>query len=246
MNPILRAASCLAFALWLGGCSTVRGDFHQKLQIDALDAQNRPVEAMQCKVGSGGSAKTVSTPASDVRVRRSALSLNIECRRDSLVATAVVKPRRERMEEALLPFGSVGVFVDHLSGSLYAYPTTLHLRVGQHLVLEHGGEAQVAASEPIPPSSEAVDGAAQKVQLAALQPTAAPAAAAKVSAAAPTQKVRSATAPKADHAAAKPIKTASVSAATVKPHATTPQKLALTASATAPGSATVHSAPVNW
>jgi hypothetical protein len=244
MNRIVRAGPCLAFALWLCGCSTLSGDFHQKLQIDALDAQNRPVEGMRCQVGSGDSAKTISTPASDVRVRRSALPLNIECRQDSQVATAVVKPRRERMEEALLPFGSVGVFVDHLSGSLYGYPTTLHLRVGQHVVLEHGGEAQVATSEPIPPSPAAVNRAAQPIQVAALQPTLVSTATVKASPAAAAQKIRSFPVAKADHATAKPIKTAPIAAAVAKPSATTPQKLALTT--TPAGSAAVHSAPVNW
>jgi len=149
MKRILANGRYLLLMAWLGGCSTLTGDFHQSLQIDALDAQNHPVSGMHCQVGTGTSAKTVVTPATNVRVRRALQPLEIECRRDGQVATATVKSRRERMEEALLPFGSVGVFVDHLSGSLYSYPTALHLRVGQHLVLEHGGEAQVAQAEPI-------------------------------------------------------------------------------------------------
>lgn len=151
MKRIVLASSYLALSLWLCGCSTVKGDFHQKLQIDAVDAQNRAVVGMQCRVGTPTDTNpiTVTTPATGVRVRRSNESLSIDCRRDSLVAQATVKPRRERMEEALLPFGSVGVFVDHVSGALYAYPTALHLKVGQHVVLEHGGEAQVVQADPI-------------------------------------------------------------------------------------------------
>src|SRR5437870_2068094 len=174
MKRILPAGSYLLLALWLGGCSTLSGDFHQKLQIDALDAQNRPVDGMRCQVGSGASGKTVVTPATDVRVRRALASLEIECKRDNLVATATVKSRRERMEEALLPFGSAAVFIDHLSGSLYSYPTALHLRVGQHVVLEHGGEAQVVKSEPIPleqqPGSASVS--VPRSDLASVQPAA--------------------------------------------------------------------------
>jgi hypothetical protein len=237
MKRILRVGSCLALALGLSACSTLTGDFHQKLQIDALDAQNRPVQGMQCQVGSGDSAKTVSTPASDVRVRRSAMSLSIECRRDNQVATAVVKPRRERMEEALLPFGSVGVFVDHLSGSLYGYPTTLHLRVGQHLVLEHGGEAQVATSEPIPVAAPAVNATAQPLEVASVQPAVAATPATSM------QKPRPAAAPNTDRAVAKTVKVASSTAAGAKPRAPAP---VAAPSALASSGAPARSAPVNW
>ena len=96
MERILRLALYLAFAVWLGGCSTLKGDFHQNLQIDALDAQNRPVNGMQCQIGTGTSAKTVVTPGT-VRVHRAMASLEIECHRDNLVAIATVKSRRERM-----------------------------------------------------------------------------------------------------------------------------------------------------
>ena len=161
MNRRLLAAAALVAGLALGGCSTVTGEWSQKLQIETLDAQNRPVEGMQCQVGEGSSAQNVTTPAHDVKVRRSAMDLAIACRNQNQIATATVKPRRERMEEALLPFGSVGVFVDHLSGALYGYPTTLRLHTGQHLVLEHGGEAQVASSEPLPSKPATIPQAAK-------------------------------------------------------------------------------------
>jgi hypothetical protein len=234
MNRILQAGACLALASWLGGCSTVTGDFHQKLRIDAQDAQNRPVDGMQCQIGTGASALHVVTPATDVRVRRAMQSLTIECHRDSLVATATVKSHRERMEEALLPFGSAGVFIDHMSGALYAYPTSLHLRVGQHVVLEQGGEAQIVKSELLAPASATATAraAAPRTQLAALQPASAPAAAP----AAALQKSRPAASPKANRAAARAPKSAATAAAGgTKPHASTP-----------PNVVAVRSAPVNW
>jgi hypothetical protein len=230
------AGPCLA--LWLCGCSTLQGDLHQKLQIDAVDAQNRPVDGMRCVVGSGSSAKIAVTPVTEVRVHRSAMALDIECRRDSLVATATVKPRRERMEEALLPFGSAGVFIDHFSGALYGYPTSLHLRVGQHLVLEHGGEAQVAKSEPIPIAAGSIPAAARPVQLAAVDPGVVARAPTTVTAPAALQKAAAA-APKADRAAAKPVRTASVSTAAGK-------RAAAAAAVTAANAVAVRSAPSNW
>ncbi len=247
MKRMLLAGPYLAIALCLGGCSTLSGDFHQKLQIDALDARNRPVDGMRCQVGSGTSAKTVVTPATDVRVRRALTPLTIECRRDNLVATATVKSRRERMEEALLPFGSVAVFVDHMSGSLYSYPTTLHLRVGQNLVLEHGGEAQVAKAEAIPVAPRSEYAPTQRADLLAAEPAANAATARTTEAANPLQKTQAAPAPKSERAKSKPVKTTTAAAA--KPKArTASSKLAVTAptAATAAAAAAVHSAPANW
>jgi hypothetical protein len=266
MKRILRLGSCLALAWWLGGCSTLKGDFHQNLQIDVLDAQNRPVSGMQCQVGSGTSAKTVVTPATEVRVHRAMAPVEIECRRDGLVARATVKSRRERMEEALLPFGSVGIFVDHLSGSLYSYPTTLHLRVGQHLVLEHGGEAQVASTEVLPlaaPPPASASASAQRTNLAAAQAAApaqrtesnavsAPAKPTTTSAhraAASAHKPQPALASRSNRAAAKPVKsptTGTATAAATTKTQTAPSRLAVAAPAAATAAVVVPTAPANW
>jgi hypothetical protein len=245
MKRTLRAASCLAFSLWLGGCSTLTGDFHQKLQIETLDTQNRPVAGMQCQIGSD-SKTTVTTPAHDVRGRRSATPLPIRCQRHGQIATATVTPRRERMEEALLPFGSVGVFVDHLSGTLYGYPTTLRLRVGQHLVLEHGGEAQVATSEPIAPPPQPPKAPVPPVEVAALQPAVAVVAVSRGPATAVAQKVQPSSSPKTDRATSKPIKTASAAATTPQPRTAVPQKAEAVLTAARASDHDVHSAPVNW
>jgi hypothetical protein len=253
MNRILRCGAAMALAGWLAGCSTLQGDFHQKLQIDALDAQDRPVEGLPCRIGSGDSAIDIVTPAHDVRVRRSTQPLVIECRRDSQVATATVKPQREKMEEALLPFGigSAGVFVDYLSGALYAYPTALRLRVGQHLELEHGG-AKVASSEPIAPPPKAKAVAAQRIELAVARP--APIGPAS-SAAPAAQKTGAAAATKTERTTAKPARTAGAAPVTAKPRAAAPAVVATsvaassvgaTAAAGPPRTALPRSAPLNW
>jgi hypothetical protein len=70
---------------------------------------------------------TVTTPAIDVPVRRSFSDLQIECRRGNDVAMGTVVPRRHGLEQALVPFGSVAVAIDHISGHLYAYPTVVRL-----------------------------------------------------------------------------------------------------------------------
>ncbi len=249
MNRSLRCGALIALAGWLAGCSTVQGDFHQKLQIDALDAQGRPVAGLPCRVGSGDSAQNIVTPAHDVRVRRAMQSLAIECRRDTLIATATVKSRREGLEEALLPFGWAGVFVDHLSGALYGYPTNLHLRIGQQVVLQHGGEAKVAKSEPIAPPAQAKATASPRIAVAAAKPSAVASAAGTAPAAAPDRKVRAATPAKPAPAVAKPVNTlGGAGAVTAKPAVATARPAVVTAKpATVPlAVADVRSAPVNW
>jgi len=262
MKRILALGAGLALTLWLGGCSTLSGDFHQTLQIDARDNLNRPVDGMQCEFGSGTSKKTFVTPATNVRVRRGFEPLNIECRLDSLVATATVKSRRERMEEALLPLGSVGVFVDHVSGSLYAYPTTLHLRVGQHLVLEHGGEARVVEAEPVPGAPQPRLASAPHAELAAVQPTTVKATTG-ANPAAPAPRKPAVPAAKADRAVVRTVKTVSSAGgvATSKVRGVPPKNESRTTTAKVEPSTTAsknadavagsaaaaaHSAPVNW
>jgi hypothetical protein len=55
-----------------------------------------------------------------------------------------VAARRDGLEQALVPFGSVAVAIDHLTGHLYSYPTVVRLRVGQHLRFEFSNEARAA------------------------------------------------------------------------------------------------------
>jgi hypothetical protein len=258
------AGFTIATAIALPGCSTVRGDWSQQLDIDVVDSQERPVDGMLCQVGDGSSAKSVTTPARHVKVRRSAMPLQVACRdtAGAREAVATVKPRRERMEEALLPFGSVGVFVDHLSGALYAYPTRLQLQLGQRIVLEHGGQSQVASSEPLPGAGANLP-ATSPTAAATAQTTnpAASAAAANGDKVAAAGKAASTATPRI--AAAKPKAPTAVPSATdhasnktPKPPATpalaqgrtaTPQKVAMATAAPAASPSTVpRTAPVNW
>jgi len=134
----------LAAALLLAGCGTVTLPSQQPVQILAFDAADRPVTGMTCTVRNQMGETTVTTPAIDVPVRRSFSDLQIECRRGNDVAMGTVVPRRHGLEQALVPFGSVAVAIDHLSGHLYAYPTVVRLRLGQHLRFEFSTEARAA------------------------------------------------------------------------------------------------------
>lgn len=134
----------LAFALILSGCGTISLPSHQPLQILAFDALDRPVAGLDCTVSNTAGEWQVKTPATDVPVRRSFSDLEIACRRGNEVAMGTVVPRRDRVEQALVPFGSVAVAIDHLTGHLYSYPTVVRLRLGQHLRFEFSTEARAA------------------------------------------------------------------------------------------------------
>jgi hypothetical protein len=212
------------------GCATITGHITQTVQIEALDGHDRPVAGFDCSVSNAtgsASAVTAAAPATEVEVRRSSSELQVECRRGTQVATATVEPRRSGLEQALLPFGSVGVFVDHVTGTLYAYPSPLRLRIGQHLVLEHGEEARVVKSEALARPAGSIGLAQAVVDLPA----------------APEVVALPASAPKVASAAAAPrIKVAQSTAmhATVRPAVST-------AAATASAVPAVHrTAPVNW
>jgi hypothetical protein len=134
----------LGAPLWLAACGTVMLPSEQPLQILAFDAADQPVTGMKCTVSNAMGEWKVSTPALDVPVRRSFSDLQIECRRGSDVAMGTVVPRRHGLEQALVPFGSVAVAIDHVSGHLYAYPTVVRLRLGQHLRFEFSTEARAS------------------------------------------------------------------------------------------------------
>jgi hypothetical protein len=245
------AAALAATGVALAGCSTVQGDWNQHLQIEVLDAQDHPVDDMRCVVGEGSSAQTVTTPARDVRVHRAAAPLAVDCHdaaaRPGRDAIATVKSRRGRMEEALLPFGSVGVFVDHLSGALYEYPARLQLRLGQRLVLEHGVQSQVASAESLPaPPTPVVAAPPPPVAAAAVS------ASRTTSAAHATPKtITVASAPKPAQArasASAPQKPARKTTPNAAPNAApgAVQKVALATPSESGAIAPARTAPVNW
>jgi hypothetical protein len=160
---VLARILALGVAVLLAGCATVTGKSTQSLQLEVVDAQDRPVKGMECRLshlaaqgakeGIAGPARAfevvVMAPARNVEVRRSGNPLQIDCRKGKEVAVATVHPRREGLEQALVPFGSVAVLIDHVSGNLYAYPTDLRLRLGQSVQLEHGEQSRVMSSERV-------------------------------------------------------------------------------------------------
>ena len=138
---VVRRATLAMLPLLLVGCGTLSLPSMQPMQILAFDALDRPVVGLTCTVSNVFGTWQVKTPATEATVRRSHSDLEIECRRGTEVAMGTVAPRRDRVEQALVPFGSVAVAIDHLTGHLYSYPSVVRLRLGQHLRFGFSTEA---------------------------------------------------------------------------------------------------------
>jgi hypothetical protein len=127
----------------LTGCATLAGDATQKLNIQTVDKEGQVVEGMSCHADNASAQYVGVTPMFDMRVRRSASPLVVECRRDGVpLARAVVVSRGVNIQPAqmLLPGGTSMMIIDHLSGYMYAYPRWIRLQVGTDMVFDRRDE----------------------------------------------------------------------------------------------------------
>ena len=134
----------------LSGCATLTGEATQKISIQANDAEDRSVDGMSCLVTNTSAEYVGVTPMFDMRVRRSASPLIVECRRDGLpLARAVIVSRAVNMQplQLLLPGGTSMMVVDHFSGFIYSYPRWIRVRVGTDMVFDRRDERE---REPTP------------------------------------------------------------------------------------------------
>lgn len=140
----LLLVTAVTVSLALGGCATVTGSPTQSISIHTVDANDRPVEGMNCRVINGSAEYFGTSPMYDLQVRRSSSDLDIECRRGGLVARGTAVSRGSAPAAAvktLLPGGTASLLIDHVSGYRYAYPSAMRLRVGQHLVFDASDDA---------------------------------------------------------------------------------------------------------
>lgn len=135
----LRLGLALA-GLLASGCATITGTPTQPVSIVTIDAFDRPVPGMRCRVVNSAEDYYGTSPMFDLQVRRSASDLQIECRLGVLAANATAISRGTGLISAVLPGGTAAILVDHFTGYRYAYPNMLRLRVGEHLVFD--GDAQ--------------------------------------------------------------------------------------------------------
>jgi hypothetical protein len=152
----LVALAIAAAATLLSGCATLTGTATQAIEIQAVDANDRALHGMVCRLANDAGEQRVMLPANEVRVRRSSSALEIECQLGALIARGTAVARGDaKMENSFIPGGSIATLVDHLSGYMYSYPTPLKLRVGEHLRFEFSdaprAELVTALAPPGPP-----------------------------------------------------------------------------------------------
>jgi hypothetical protein len=141
--PLLGTVLCLS--MFASGCATMTGNATQPITIHTVDAGDRPIEGMRCRIINGSAEYFGTSPMYDLRVRRSSSDLDIECKRGTLTAHGTAASRGSSAMaalKALLPGGTAAVAVDHFTGYRYSYPHTMRLRVGQHLVFDASDEAE--------------------------------------------------------------------------------------------------------
>ncbi len=146
MTPILRASLNLALgctAMLLAGCATVTGTSTQSVSVLVVDKHDRPINDMRCRIINGSAEYVGNSPMFGVQVRRSSSDLEIECRKGQHLARATAVSRGKGLVTllpAMLPGGTAMMAIDHLSGYRYSYPTSMRLRVGEHIVFDASDE----------------------------------------------------------------------------------------------------------
>jgi hypothetical protein len=144
MPTLLLRAAALACTAWLaGGCATVAGSATQPISIQTVDADGNPIEGMSCRVSNGVAEYRGDSPLFDLRVRRSAAPLVVECRDNHRpLARGVLVSRADAVVPAqlLLPGGSSFMVIDHVTGAMYAYPRWIRLQVGSDMVFDRRDE----------------------------------------------------------------------------------------------------------
>ena len=146
----LRIASLLALSTLVlaSGCATLTGSPTQRISLQTLDAQGQQIRGMRCRIINGTAEYVGDSPMMDMEIRRSATDLDIECRQGTLVArgTAVSRSGTAAMARAaLMPGGSAGAVVDHVTGYGYSYPRTIQLRIGETLIVDASDDLPVRA-----------------------------------------------------------------------------------------------------
>jgi len=120
------------------GCATVTGTADQAIQVQTVDANDRPIAGMRCHATNASSDYYGNSPMNDLRILRSSSDLQIECRLRDLVArgTAISRGRAASLAAAVLPGGTASIVIDYMTGYSFSYPTWIRLRVGQDLVFD--------------------------------------------------------------------------------------------------------------
>lgn len=123
----------------LSGCATLTGEPTQRITVQTVDAEDKIINGMSCRVSNSSADYVGVTPMFDMQVRRSSSPLIVECRRDGVaLARAVIISRATDVQplQMLLPGGTSMMVLDHFSGYIYSYPRWIRIQVGADMVFD--------------------------------------------------------------------------------------------------------------
>ncbi len=140
---MVRALTLALIPLAFAGCATITGSPTQTISIHTVDASGKPIRGMRCRLANGEADYFGNSPLLDVQVRRSSADLEIECHSGAQVARATAFARSPSLTGAvLLPGGGAAALIDRLSGYAYAYPRSMQLRIGEHMIFDVSAPAR--------------------------------------------------------------------------------------------------------
>jgi len=150
--PLASVLACSALVA-LSGCATISGSPTQPISVLTVDATGKPINGMRCRLANGSADYFGNSPLVDVQIRRSGSDLEVECRAGAQIARATAFARGPSVGGmVLLPGVGAAALIDHFSCYAYAYPRTLQLRVGEHMIFDVSAPAQDSAdgsSDPL-------------------------------------------------------------------------------------------------
>jgi len=137
----LRALCLPLLGALAAGCATITGTPDQHIQLQTVDARGQPMQ-MRCRLSNDAAEYVGDSPMSDLVVRRSGADLHIECRHGAITARGTAVSHAGGALSAVLPGGTAGILIDHISGYRYSYPDRIRLRVGEDLVFDNAREGR--------------------------------------------------------------------------------------------------------
>ena len=143
MKTITRTvAIVLGVIFTLSGCSSITGQNQQSVSVETL-TEKGPITGALCDLSNDKGKWFVTTPGSVV-IGKSNENLAVICRKDGTepgLASVVSQTGPGMVGNVgmalLIPIvGIIGAIMDHSSGAVYQYPTSLKILMGQTITIE--------------------------------------------------------------------------------------------------------------
>jgi len=134
----------------LGGCSSITGQTQQSVSVETLNDKG-PITGALCDLSNDKGKWFITTPGSVV-IGKSNENLAVICKKDGTdpgLASVVSQTGAGMVGNVglalLIPIvGIVGAIMDHSSGAVYQYPTSLKILMGQTITIDTPAQTPTA------------------------------------------------------------------------------------------------------